>query len=100
MFKPYKLFAISLFVMLASISAYAQAQSEPISGQYEREYVPQRLNVKSIHRTAALPAPVFSKPVKIKPGDVFSVARTTTYKQAPASFVDVQSSGVSWPQWG
>src|SRR5215831_4109593 len=100
MFKKRKLFPSSLFVLLIAVSAYGQTQSEPISGQYEREFLPRGSNIIPIQRMSTASKPISGKQLETASPPKFSVAQTTTYKSAQPTFLNVQNPTPSWPQWG
>src|SRR5262252_7002167 len=100
MLKKWKLFPNSLFVLLIAVSAYGQTQSEPISGQYEREYLPRPSKVGPTQRVNKVSPPALSNQPKAEAPSKFTFAQTTAYKSAQSTLMTVQSSPASWPQWG
>jgi len=100
MLKKWKLFPNSLFVLLIAVSAYGQTQSEPISGQYEREYLPRPSKVGPTQRVNKVSPPALSNQPKAEAPSKFTFAQTTAYKSAQPTLMTVQSSPANWPQWG
>ena len=94
MHKTWKFFAIPL--LMACATTYAQIQSAPVRGHYEREFVPPPTRSMAAEQNGRLaPADRF---VKTGPKAIIGGALTAFSAQDQA--VDAHGGGASWPQWG
>src|SRR5437667_11050827 len=92
MYNRKKLLAILSLVVLISISPFARTQSRPVTGRYEREFVPARSNMKTM--------PNFEGRLKAHSNGLLNTAAMTTFKSPQLAFNGDDSSNTSWPQWG
>src|SRR5437899_1957385 len=93
--------AAALGAMMDSHGAAAQAQtqSQPVSGHYEREFVP-RPAQRSHAQNRLFLAPLPGRSAKARARAVAVGILTTTLERTRMLLLDGSGSAASWPQWG
>src|SRR5438309_1840961 len=98
MLKRFSLCASVLFVMLASVSGYAQTQAQAAAGQADDD-VRGKLGIKSTRVIGTLSERMSSEQVNLDPEAVFSASLLRAAKSKGSKNVQIQVAGPSWPQW-
>ena len=102
MFRPWKYLALPLLIAMASVTAFAQheqTKSGPVSGQYEREFVPRPAKSLPTQNRLFLPS-VSNRTAKARAKALTGGTLTTALEPAQMHILDAPATGASWPQWG
>lgn len=98
MMKRHNLCAGVLLVALASVSGYAQSQSQGVDGETS-DGVRGKLGIRSTRVIGTLSERVFSEQTNLDPEAVFSASIQRAGKSNGSKSVRIQVVGPSWPQW-